>query len=225
VPGSISDGELSDLLLRACHDLRAPARAIRTYSELLLRDQTPGPDFNERLGYLVDGAHKIDLLVDGLASYAVALRLEADSFREIGMESLLRNVLARMAEPLRAHDAVVTYDKLPRVRGDADRLIELLQRLLENALQHCGAAAPRVHISAEKMAAEWRFAVRDNGIGIPAADLERIFRPFERSSRQHPGAGMGLAIARAIVERHGGKIWAESTADGGATIYFTLPAN
>ncbi len=124
----------------------------------------------------------------------------------------------------------MTCGELPRVFGNPDRLAQVFENLLRNAVRHRGESAPHIHVQAEKQAAadgqeEWLFAIRDNGPGIEAAYLERIFKPFERLSAEKPEApGMGLAICRAIVERHGGKLWVESTPGSGSTFFFTLAA-
>jgi signal transduction histidine kinase len=223
-----TDREVSELLLRTCHDLRTPLRSIRAHAELLLRglETPPMSGLAERLGFIVDGARSIDLLVDGLASYAIALQIEKGSFRATAMEVLLRAVLAKLDKEIRDHEATVSYDKLPRVPGDPDRLMQVFENLLRNALRHRGQAPPRIHITAEKQAGGWLFAVRDNGPGVEPAYLETIFQPFERlSGKERPGPGLGLAICRAIVERHGGRIWAESNEGTGCTFFFTLPAD
>ena len=183
-------------------------------------------DLSERLGFIIDGARKIDLLVDGITSYSIALEIERESFQPTAMEVMLRTALAKLDQELRSHDAKVSYGKLPRVPGDPDRLIQVFENLLRNALQHRGEAPPSVNISAERRAEEWLFAVRDNGPGVEAAYLETIFRPFERlHGRQRQGPGLGLTVCREIVERHGGRMWAESQAGSGATFFFTLPAD
>jgi len=223
---SHSDRELGEFLQRACHDLKGSLRAIRAQAELLGRDHT---DFEQRLGFIVDGARKIDSLTDGLSAYSIALQVQQDSFQPARMDVLLRTALARLDKELRNQEAEVTSGELPAVSGNPDRLLQVLENLLRNALRHRGQASPRIHVTAVKQAAadgrdEWLFAVRDNGPGIEAAYLERIFRPFERLSTAKPeGPGMGLAICRAIVERHGGKLWAESTPGTGSTFFFTIP--
>lgn len=221
------DRELSEFLFRACHDIRTPVRAVRAHAELLLKssERPATADFEERLRFIADGARKIDLLADGLASYAIALRIDEGSFQSAAMDVLLRIALAKLGKELRENEAEVTYDSLPRVTGDPDRLSQLFEILLANTLRHRGAAAPRVHISAETHENCWRVAVQDNGPGVEAAHLERIFNPFERLHRKHGGGpGLGLTVARTIVERHGGKIWAESNAGLGTTFLFTIPA-
>lgn len=221
------DAGTSAFLFRAGHDLRARLRAIHTQAELLLKD----PDIparssaSERLALIVESAHQIDLLADGLSSYSLALQIQENSFQPAQMEVLLRLVLARLDRELRQHDATVTYGPLPRVSGDPDRLSQIFENLILNAVRHRGSLAPQIRITAEARSGEWLFAVRDNGPGMEGIYVERIFRPFERlSGRNSPGPGLGLTICRTIVEKHGGRIWAESTPEGGSTFFFTLPA-
>ena len=217
-----SDRDLSEFLLRASHDLRASLRAISAHAEKLRKDAS---DFDERLGFILDGARKIASLTDGLSAYSIALQVEQASFPPTSMGLILRTAMAKLDAELRAHGAEVTSGELPRVSGNPDRLVQIFETLIGNALHHSGERPPRIHITAEKRDEEWLFAVRDNGPGIDNAYLERIFRPFERlRAAKSGGAGLGLAICRAIVERHGGRLWAESTPDGGAAFLFTLPA-
>ena len=223
---SKSDREVSEFLLRACHDLRASVRAVRTHSELFLKDaQVAGNSgFQQRLGFIVDGARNMDLLVDGLVSYSVALQTPAAPYQSVPIDVLLRSVLAKLDKELRACGAEVVYGKLPAVPGNPDRLMQVFENLLRNALVHRGAAVPRIDIAATRRAEDWLFAVRDNGPGVEADSLESIFMPFERlHRRERAGAGLGLPICRLILERHGGRIWAESQPEGGAMFCFTLP--
>jgi signal transduction histidine kinase len=234
--------EISEFLFRACHDLRTPLRAVRAHAELLVRGgelpANSGPD--PRLAFIIEGAGKMDQLVDGLSSYSMALRIDRGSFVCTGLGVLLRSVLAKLAKEIREQQAEVTAGELPRVWGDPDRLMQLLENLLLTMLRQpgrmeAGGLEPglRIHITAEPHAHGvgngWLSAFRDNGPAIEAADLESIFQPFAR----WPGAagaqsGLGLAVCREIVERHGGRIWAESppsTQDGTSRAFlFTLPA-
>jgi signal transduction histidine kinase len=219
------DRQLSDLLLRACHDLRAPVRAIRAHTELLLRDVPVSAGSAERFGFIVDGAQVIDRLVDALSNYSLALRIDPALFQPVSMDLVLRNALRRLAGDLRATGCDVTHGELPRVLGDLDRLIDLMEHLLRNALIHRGSASPRIRITAVRQDEVWVLAVSDNGQGIEADSLESIFQPFVRAhGGQARGAGMGLAICRVIAERHGGRIWAVSKAGDGATFFVALPA-
>ena len=224
---TITDREFSDFLLRLCHDLETPLRAVRAHSELLRKSlgdaQPEGP--SQSLTFVGDGVRRIDLLSQGLSGYALALRIDDGAFRPAPMDVLLRGALARLQKEVRENQAEVTYDGLPRLTGDPDRLVNVFEHLLSNALRHRGAEAPRIHVSAEKRETEWLFGVRDNGPGLEAGFLERIFNPFERlRGNKMSGPGMGLAICRAIVERHGGRIWAESAPGQGAAFFFTIPA-
>jgi len=218
---SESDG-WSKFLLRVCHDLRGSLRSIRAPAELLLRDPE---NLEERVGFIVEGAKRIDLMLDGLAGYAIALGIENGSFQPTPLNVALRTALARLDEEIRGNEATVAHDELPRVSGDPDRLIQVFENLIRNALQYRGEASPRIGITAEKRGDGWLFSVRDNGPGIEADCLETIFKPFERlHGKRHPGPGLGLAICREIVERHGGRMWAESKAGSGATFFFSLPS-
>ena len=224
--GWTSDQDLSEFLLRGCHDLRSPVRAIRAHADLIRKSaRTPETaDFDQRLDFIVDGVRKIDLLTAGLTSYSIALHIEQASFQPARMEVMLRTALARLDDELRTHGAEVTHGDLPGVSGNPDRLAEIFGNLLENALRHRAERSPRILITAERQAETWLFAVRDNGPGIDADYLERVFKPFERL-RAGEGPGLGLAICRTIVEKHGGKLWAESTPGTGSTFFFTLPVS
>jgi light-regulated signal transduction histidine kinase (bacteriophytochrome) len=221
-----SDREVSDFLLRACHDLRSSSRTVRAHCELLLKDgeAAAGSTLERRLLFVTDGAKKLNALIDSLTSYSLALTTEAAKFQAVRLDILLRAVLQRLDADIRGCGAEVTYGSLPEVNGNPDRLMQVFENLTGNAIVHRGEAAPRIRIEATRQTDGWWFTVRDNGPGMEEADLERIFLPFERlRGKQHNGSGLGLTICRLIVERHGGRIWAESKPDEGATFYFTLP--
>jgi signal transduction histidine kinase len=212
--------EQRDFLLRACHDLRAALRAVRANAKLLPGKRDPR-EMEEVLGFMIEGARNADLIIDGLVNYAMALRVQI-SPAPVPTGAVLRTVLANIAPEVNASGAAITYDGLPEVQGDPDRLMQLFENLLRNAIQQRGEAPPRIHVSAQENANQWLFAISDNGPGIDAGDLERMFRPFERLGRNHGGAGLGLAICREIVTGHGGRIWAESKPGAGTTIHFTI---
>ena len=230
---SFADRESAEFLLKACHDLRSPIRAMRAHAELMLKDLSSAKerDWAERLAFIAGGAKRADNVVEGLTQYAIASLLDAGSFRPTPVDVILRTALAKMSSELRDGNAEVTYGPLPRVNGHPDRLIQVFEHLIANAVRHRGSAGSRISIDAELErdtptggGALWRFSVRDNGPGIPPNDLEGIFRPFEKIGAERSGAGLGLTICRLVVERHGGRIWAESEAGGGATFLFTLPS-
>jgi light-regulated signal transduction histidine kinase (bacteriophytochrome) len=225
--GITSDTELSRFLLRACHDLRSSLRAIRVHTELLQRESAAGVSgLDQHLGFILDGTRRIDLLAEGLSSYSIALQIDEASFQPTRMELALRTARAKLDKELRAEGAEVSSGALPVVSGNTDRLAQVFEILLRNALRYRAEAPLRIHISAEKRDREWLFSVRDNGRGIEADYLERVFQPFERlhAGNSEGAAGMGLTICRAIVERHGGRIRVESEPGAGSTFLFTLPA-
>jgi light-regulated signal transduction histidine kinase (bacteriophytochrome) len=220
-----TDSELSEFLSRACHDLRGPLRAMRSHAELVLKHGAapPGSDLERSLGFIVDGSVQAAALVDGLTDYSLALQIDPGTFQSVPLEVILRAALAKLAGYLRENHAEVSYEKLPVLQGNADRLMQLFEQLVDHSVRHRGPDEPRVRITAESRSEDWLFRVRNNGPGIEAEFLEKIFKPFARfHGRERPGPG--LATCRAIVERHGGAMWAESAPGEGTTFCFTLPA-
>jgi light-regulated signal transduction histidine kinase (bacteriophytochrome) len=138
---------------------------------------------------------------------------------------VLSKVLANLKVAIAESNAVVTHDPLPTVLGDGTQLIQLLQNLIGNAIKFRGKERPQVYVKAVQSPKEWIFEVRDNGIGIESEYFERIFTIFQRlhSKSEYQGTGIGLAVCKKIVERHGGRIWVESQLGEGTTFYFTIP--
>ncbi len=222
-----SSQELGSFLQRACHDLRTPIRAIRSHADLLVKNSgaVRSEASDTQLSFIIEGTRKLELLAEGLSNYSIALRIEEKSFRSVPADLLLRTALAKLKDELAATRAEVIYSDLPRVHCDQDRLSHVFENLVANALRHRGEAPPRIHITAEKDSTHWRFAVKDNGLGVESEYLERIFKPFERlRSAASAGPGLGLTISREIIERHGGRMWAESQFGSGSTFLFTIPA-
>jgi light-regulated signal transduction histidine kinase (bacteriophytochrome) len=218
------DAELGEFLLRACHDLRGPLRTVRAYAELLARNSAAvqGNDSKQSLAFAVSGAAEALAVVDGITDYALALAIDRSRFHPVPLDVIVRGALARLSAQLRASDAEVSYDDLPSVPGDADRLLQLFEYLVDRALRGVGPNRRRIHISAEPRNDAWLFTVRDNADGMHPDHLEAVFTPFARvHANQRPGPG--LATCRTIVERHGGTMWAESD-PGGCVFRFTLPA-
>ncbi len=219
--------EASWLLLHTSHDLRSSLRAIRVHAELLAKEWEAGETAKsgQRLGVILTDTAKLESLADGLAAYSIACQIDPATFVLAPVEVILRSSLARLGQALRESGAAVTYDALPRIRCEPDRIGQVFENLLRNAVLHCPGAPARVHISAQDQGDRWLFSVRDNGPGIEPAYLERVFEPFERlRGQQATGPGLGLAICRKIVERHGGRMWAESLPGSGANLFFTLSA-
>jgi len=146
-------------------------------------------------------------------------------FQPTDCQAVLNQVLANLKVAIEESGAVITQDHLPMVMADESQMAQLFQNLINNAIKFRGKASPQVHISAEQKEKDWVFSVRDNGIGIDPQYYERIFMLFQslHSREEYPGTGMGLAICKKIVERHGGRIWVESEPGKGSTFYFTIP--
>ena len=208
------------------HDLAAPVAGFRVWPKICRSDAasfpTRRPMKNIRL--ILDSAKRMETLIFDLLSFA---RLDSQPFarQPVSCPAVLEQALANLRAEIKQSGAQVSSDSLPTVSGNATQLTQLFQNLIGNAIKFCRLEAPRVHVSAARMEAGWEFAVRDNGIGMDAADLEKIFKPFQRLHAQEvfPGSGIGLAICRTIVERHGGRIWVESEKGRGSVFRFLLP--
>jgi PAS domain S-box-containing protein len=221
-----SNAELEQFAYVASHDLQEPLRAIVSYLQLFERRYRGQLDerSDRYIGHAVDGARRMQTLINDLLVYSRVGRRGAD-FSRVDTERVLSRVLANLRAALDESAAEVSHDPLPKVIADPSQLGQLLQNLVGNAVKFRGERPPRVHLSAERDGDAWRFAVRDNGIGIESAYLDRIFVLFQRlhGRAEYPGTGIGLAICKKIVERHGGQIWVESEPGQGSTFYFTIP--
>jgi light-regulated signal transduction histidine kinase (bacteriophytochrome) len=180
---------------------------------------------DEFIGFAVDGATRMQALIDGLLSFA-RVKTRAKALEPTDCQLVLGRVLRNLSISLRESKAEVTFDPLPTISADESQMELLLQNLVGNAVKFRGREAPHVHVSASRHRDQWIFSVRDNGIGIDPAYKERIFGMFQRLHQRtaYPGTGIGLAICKKIVERHGGRIWVESNEGCGATFCFTMPA-
>jgi signal transduction histidine kinase len=217
-----TDRDTAALLFRACHDLRSPNRSVLAYAELLQKKSDDGTpqDLELRLGFIRDGARKIERVVEALAGYALALDTDPSSFQPTRLDVVLRGALARLEPQLVQCSAEVDYSELPSVQGSPDRLMQLFVELVGNALTHRGDDAPRIRIGSSPHPDGVLMSVSDKGPGVDPDDRTRIFQPFEHLHGDGPG--LGLAACRAIVEAHGGKIWAESAEGRGLDVRFTL---
>jgi PAS domain S-box-containing protein len=223
-----SNEDLEQFAYLASHDLQEPLRMVRSYLKLLQRryEGKLGSDADDFIHYAVDGAARMQSLIQGLLSYS-RVRTKGGEFNVVDCDAVLGRALANLQLVVEVSEAVVTHDPLPKVQGDELQLGQLFQNLLGNAIKFRGEVPPCVHISADIQGTDWVFSVQDNGIGIQEGDAERIFTIFQRLHREeeYPGTGIGLAMCRKIVERHGGGIWVESEAGCGATFHFTIPAS
>jgi PAS domain S-box-containing protein len=222
-----SNAELEQFAYIASHDLSEPLRMVSSYLQLLRRryhGRLDG-DADAFIDYAVDGAARMRDLIDGLLSYSRAGRGERPEARvETGA------VVARVVAGLQAQEGVrevrFAVGDLPTVLGDEQQIGQLFQNLIGNAIKFVPEdRMPEVHVTAERDGHAWRFGIADNGIGLDPAHADRIFRMFQRlhTRDDYPGTGIGLAIAKKVVERHGGDIWAGPREGGGTTFWFTLP--
>ena len=176
------------------------------------------------MAYIVDGAARMKQLIEDLLAYS-RVGTRGREFRPVACEEALDKALINLRAAIEAGGATVTHDPLPVLEADDSQLAQLFQNLIGNALKFHGAEAPRVHVGAAEHETEWEFLVRDNGIGIEPQYFERIFMVFQRlhNKSEYPGTGIGLAICKKVVDRHGGRIWVESKPGEGSTMHFTLP--
>jgi PAS domain S-box-containing protein len=222
-----SNVDLAQFAYVASHDLQEPLRMISSYVQLLARRYKGrlDADADDFIGYAVDGATRMQTLINDLLTYSRA-SARSKAFEATDCVLVLEQTLVNLKEQIRKNSVVVTHDPLPTVMANGSQLAHLFSNLIENAIKFHGDEPPRVHISAEQKGDEWEVLVTDNGIGIEPQYFDRIFKVFQRLHRknEYPGTGIGLALCKKIVERHGGRIWIESKPGEGTTFFFTIPA-
>jgi PAS domain S-box-containing protein len=221
-----SNAELEQFAYVASHDLQEPLRMVSSYTQLVQRryEAKLDKDAHEFMNYVVDGAARMKQLIEDLLAYS-RVGTRGKEFRLVEVEAPLRKAVSNLKSAMEEASAAVTWDPLPAVEADDSQLAQLFQNLIGNALKFRSASVPRIHVSAKEAQDEWAFAVADNGIGIEPQYYERIFMVFQRlhNKAEYPGTGIGLAICKKVVERHGGRIWVDSKPGEGSTFRFTLP--
>ena len=218
--------ELQQFSHIVAHDLNEPLRTMRNFATLLASRYQGQLDAtaDKYISFVTDAAQRMQQMLTDLLAYTRVGGLTG-TFTVVDSKALLTRVLSELQLAIadaRA-EVEVTHDSLPTVLGDATRLGQVFQNLIGNALKFC-KTVPRIHISAVKEDLHWRFGVRDNGIGIDPQQAARLFQVFQRlhTRSEYPGTGIGLAICKKIVERHGGRIWVESHPGEGSIFYFTI---
>ena len=209
------------------HHLNEPVRMIGIYVDML--EASAGSQLNgealQSIEYLRGAAKQMQMLQDGLAEFASATGKATRPHSAIRLELPLRQALLNLNDEVKAANGAVIYENLPTVYGDFDGLRLLFEHLLKNGVRYCFNGKPEISVTAKSSGHEWVIAVRDNGAGIEPAFQEKIFELYTRlHGKSLPGNGLGLPICKAVVARHGGKIWLESKPGEGSCFCFTLPA-
>jgi signal transduction histidine kinase len=221
-----SNTELEQFAYVASHDLQEPLRMITGYTNLLARRYAGklDQDADEFMTFAVNGAKRMHVLINDLLSYS-RVGTNGKALTQTNCEDILTRTLASLQVAIAENSATITHDDLPVVLADDTQMGQLFQNLLGNAIKYRGENPPAIHVGCRRDGAHWLLSVKDNGIGIDPRYSERIFVIFQRlhTRDEYSGTGIGLAICKKIVERHGGKIWMESELGQGTTFYFTLP--
>lgn len=221
-----SNEDLEQFAHVVSHDLQAPLRSIWSFAEILARYYRGRLDeeADKYFDFIIRGARRMQRMIDEILAYS-RVGTRGGEFTTVDFEAVLLQTMENLYAEIEEKGAVITHDPLPSLRGDQSQIMLLLQNLLGNAIKFT-VEAPRVHVSAVRKGSECVFSVRDNGIGIDPEQKDRIFTLFQRlhTAEEYPGTGLGLAVCKKIVERHGGEIWVESEPGKGSTFYFSLPA-
>jgi len=221
-----SNKDLEQFAYVASHDLQEPLRMVSSYTQLLAQRYEGQLDDRAKkyIDYAVDGAVRMQRLINDLLAYS-RVSTQGRTLETIDSQLPLGEALFNLSAAIEENRVTVSGTPLPCVRADAAQLTQLFQNLLSNAIKFRGAAAPSIHVSALDLGRDWRFSVQDNGIGIEAKYADKVFVIFQRlhTRLEYPGTGIGLAMCKRIVERHGGRMWFDSEPGNGSTFHFTLP--
>ena len=215
-----SNKELEQFAYVASHDLQEPLRMVSSFTQLLQKRYKDklDEDANQFIQYAVDGAVRMQVLINDLLDFS-RVGTRGRKFSDVDFNRVLGRTISNLSISIQEKNALIVNDELPSVLGDESQLVHLMQNLVGNALKFC-KTSPRVHISAIEQDDHYIFSVKDNGIGIEKNYFDKIFLIFQRlgSKEEYGGTGIGLAICKRIVERHGGKIWVESELGEGNNI-------
>jgi len=223
-----SNADLEQFAYVVSHDLQEPLHVAAGFIQLLARRYQDRLDAKgqEFIACALDSIQRMEQQIKDLLEYS-RITTRGKEFEKVDVNEVVAQVCKDLSLVIAEKQAQITIDPLPQVFADPSQLVRVFQNLVGNALKFCGGRPPKIHIGTRKTDGEWLFWVQDQGIGIDPKDCERIFQMFERlhSRGEYPGTGIGLAVCKKIIERHGGRIWVESEPGQGSTFYFTLPAH
>ncbi len=225
---SRSNEELQRFAYALSHDLQTPLRTAGIFTERLALHQEAHMDEGARasMRFIIEAIGRMQAMIQGLLEYSTASHDGEDQKAVTDCNTLVQLVIADLHNSIAESGAVITCDPLPMVDAIEERLRQVFLNIIANALKYRADRRPEIHISAKRMGNDWAFSIQDNGIGIAMEDAEKIFGVFQRlhTAREYEGSGIGLAVCRAIIERHGGRLWVESELGQGSTFFFSLPA-
>ncbi len=221
-----SNRELEQFAAKAAHDLQSPLATILGYSELIREkhEKTGDEETKSFADHVIQGVKRMSGFIKALLNYSTVSKPDIPAV-PVDLDKVVKEVLEDLHFRIVEKKAEITSDPLPRIAINAGLAALLFQNLIGNAMKYC-ERGPRIHIAAVRQGKEWRFSIRDNGIGIPEESRDRVFLMFEKlpTRQKYPGSGIGLATCQKIIERYGGRIWVESRPGEGSTFFFTLPA-
>jgi len=221
-----SNKELEQFAYIASHDLREPLRMVSSYVQLISKRYQDKLDnnANEFIGDIINGTKHMQMLLHALLETS-RVGTKGKTFELTDMKAALNIATSNLNKHIEESRAEISCGNLPGVYADETQIVQVFQNLIDNAIKFCGDKPPRIHVSSEWKKTEWVISVSDNCMGIDPKHFYRIFEMFKRlhAADKYPGTGIGLAVCKKIVERHGGRIWVESEPGKGSTFYFTMP--
>ncbi|HLP35563.1 sensor histidine kinase [Lacibacter sp.] len=220
--------ELEQFTYAASHDLQEPLRMVSSYMDLLQKKYDGQLDEKAQsyIHFAVDGTKRMKTLINDLLNYS-RTSITVIEYQEVNVADVINEIKKIFMEDLNEPTAGIFFNELPVIRANNIQISQLFQNLIGNAIKYRSEAPPQIHIAANKTSTHWIFSIKDNGLGIEPKYFEKIFVIFQRlhSNSTHKGTGIGLAICKRIVERHGGEIWLESEKGKGSTFFFSVARN